>query len=65
GVFISGDYAFVSDQSYGIQIIDINTLSIAQIIHSFNTNGSSYNLYYMNNYFYVADGSEGLVILGP
>lgn len=63
GVAISDHYAFVADDSSGLQIINIDNPGNPTLVGNYNTPGNSYFVVISGNYAYVADGLSGLQII--
>ena len=63
GVYVSGNYAYVSDGSSGLQVIDITNPANPVIVGSRDTPGYAKDVYVSGNYAYVADGNYGLQVI--
>jgi len=55
GVAVSGDYAYVADHGYGLQVIDISTPGTPVILGSIDTPGYARGVAVSGGYAYVAD----------
>ncbi len=62
-IAITGNYAYISDGYYGIQIMDISSPDDPVPVGSFNTPGYTYQVEIDGNFAYVADHSGGLRVL--
>ncbi|MDB9436099.1 DUF4347 domain-containing protein, partial [Dolichospermum lemmermannii CS-548] len=63
GVQVVGNYAYVADDSSGLQIIDISNPTTPTLKGNYNTSGYARNVQVVGNYAYVADGNSGLQII--
>ncbi|MBD2269267.1 DUF4347 domain-containing protein [Anabaena sp. FACHB-1391] len=63
GVQVVGNYAYVSDWTSGLQIIDISNPSTPTLKGNYNTSGGARGVQVVGNYAYVADDSSGLQII--
>ena len=65
GVYISGKYAYVADDTSGLHIIDISNPASPSLVSTYDTNGASYDVRVSGGYAYLADGtlSTGLKII--
>jgi len=63
GVAISGDYAYVVDEDFGLRVVDISDPTSPALIATCNTPGASYGIAISGDYAYVADGSSGLQVI--
>ena len=63
GVQVVGNYAYVADDSKGLQIIDISNPTNPILNGNYDTSGSAYGVQVVDNYTYVADGVSGLQII--
>jgi len=63
GIFVSGNYAYVADNTDGLEIIDIsdptNPVEVGQVVDT----GNAYSVFVSGNYAYVADNTDGLEII--
>ncbi|WP_301337667.1 ELWxxDGT repeat protein, partial [Microcystis aeruginosa] len=62
-VQVVGNYAYVADDTSGLQIIDISNPTNPTLKGSYNTSGSANDVQIVGNYAYVADASSGLQII--
>ena len=58
-----GDYAYIADQSSGLQIINISNPTAPSLAGSYHTDGQALGVAVVSNYAYVADGYSGLQII--
>ncbi len=58
------DFLFVSNNEGGISVVDATDISKPSVITILNTGGNSYDIAISGDYGYIADGFEGLVIIG-
>ena len=63
GVVIQGSYAYVADDSFGLQIIDISNPAAPTFTGTFNTAGNAQDLAVSGNRAYIAAGGIGLQII--
>ena len=63
GVAISGDYAYVTDASFGMQVIDISDPSTPTLAGSFDTQGTALGVAIDGNYAFVAAFEAGLQVI--
>ncbi|MDO8335677.1 MAG: kelch repeat-containing protein, partial [Candidatus Saccharibacteria bacterium] len=63
GVQVSGKYAYVADDTSGLQIIDVSVPTSPTLVSTYNTSGSALGIKVAGNYAYVADGTAGLLII--
>lgn len=64
GLNVSGDTVFVTDQKFGLRVIDVSDpTKPTREIGYYNTPGQAEDVYFAYPYAYVADGWQGLVIL--
>ena len=63
GVAVSGSYAYVADDTYGLRIIDISNPATPTEAGFYDTPGTAYGVAVSGSYAYVADGTSGLRIL--
>jgi hypothetical protein len=54
GVYVANDYAYVADEGSGLQIIDIDPPSSAQIVKSIYIDDGAYEVCVQNGYAYVS-----------
>jgi hypothetical protein len=62
-VELSGDLAYVCDDTSGVQVIDISDPSTPTVIGSANTPGHAADVAVGEPYIYVADQNKGLAVL--
>ena len=62
---VSGNYAYVADPAFGLQVIEVSNPANPRRVGGYNTSGQAMGVAVSGNYAYVADGSWGLIILGP
>ena len=63
GVAVSGNYAYVADDLYGLRIIDISDPSAPVETGFYDTPGFAQGVAVSGNYAYVADGQSGVRII--
>ena len=63
GISFSENFAFLADDEYGLQIIDISDLDSPFIVSSIDTPGNAQDLLILNQYLFIADGEKGLQIV--
>ena len=63
GVTISGNYAYVADDSQGLVIVNIEDPANPTWVGSYDTDGYANGVTISGNYAYVADGYSGLAIV--
>jgi len=63
GIFIEGNYAYMSNSIKGLKIIDITYKKNPNIIATCDTPGDAWDVYVEGNYAYIADNEEGLQII--
>ncbi len=64
GVYVSGKYAYVADEtSGGLQIIDISDPSSPSLTGTYDTSGQAFGIYVSGSYAYVADATSGLQVI--
>jgi len=62
-VYISGKYAYVANDTWGLRIVDISNPSSPVLVGSYNTSGNAWGVYVSGKYAYVADYGSGLQII--
>ena len=62
-VEVSGNYAYVSDDSNGVVVLDISNPSSPSLYTTYSTKVSSFWLTISGDYLYVADTENGLEII--
>jgi len=62
GVFVSGDYAYVADETKGLAVIDISNPLSMSLVENYTVPGSAEQIYVSGDYAYLASGSGGLHI---
>jgi hypothetical protein len=62
-VVVSGNYAYVADGDYGLQVINISNPANPTLAGSYNTPGYSLRVAVSGNYAYVADGPAGMRVV--
>ena len=63
GIFIEGNLAYIANDLFGIQIIDITDPYGPFTVGSYDTPGFTRSVFVRGGYAYVADGDMGLTIL--
>ncbi len=63
GVYVQGQYAYVTLGSYGIDIIDISDPYNPNPIAYYDTPGFASDIYVNENFAYISDSWEGAIIL--
>ncbi len=61
GLFISGDYAYISGFGNGLQVIDISNPANPVYIGSVDTPGVAVDISVSGDYAYITDGDNGMV----
>ena len=62
-IYVSGSYAYVTDYTNGLRIIDVSTPSALSEVGFYDTFGEAFGVYASGSYAYVADGDRGLRII--
>ena len=62
-VAIARNYAYVMDDSRGLQVIDISNPQAPEVVGSVNTPGLALGVALVGNYAYVADAESGLLVI--
>ncbi|KKL51943.1 hypothetical protein LCGC14_2290460, partial [marine sediment metagenome] len=62
-VYIDGDYAFITDGSSGLQVIDISDPANPGLLGTYDTTGSAEGIDIDGNYAYIADKGSGLQVI--
>jgi len=66
GVFVSNNYAYIADQSYGLRIIDITNPQNPSEVGYYLTPAKAFDVFVLNSYIYTACGPAGIQIYqGP
>ena len=63
GVSVAGNYAYVADNSSGLQVIDISNPASPVWVGGYDTAGVACGVSVVGNYAYVADNSSGLQVI--
>ena len=63
GVAVAGNYAYVADNSGGLQVIDISNPANPQRVGGYDTAGNALGVAVSGNYAYVADDAAGLQVI--
>jgi len=63
GVAVSGNYAYVADGYFGLQVINVSNPANPQRVGGYDTSGFAYRVAVSGNYAYVADGFGGLQVI--
>jgi hypothetical protein len=64
GVALNYPYqVFTADYDFGVETLGLGVPSSPEQVGYYNTDGFSNNIAYFNGYIYVADGSDGLIIV--
>ncbi|MEK7813098.1 MAG: hypothetical protein AAB296_04995, partial [Candidatus Desantisbacteria bacterium] len=63
GIFLQGNYAYMSCESGGVQIIDVTNPASPTLTGKYKTTSTCRDTYVVGNYAYVASGVGGMVIL--
>jgi hypothetical protein len=63
-VAISGDYAYVADYTYGLQVINITNPASPTLAGYYDTPGGAHGVAISGEYAYVADRDSGLQVIG-
>jgi hypothetical protein len=62
-VVVSGNYAYVADYDFGLQVIDVRNPANCVRVGGYNTSGYAYGVAVVAGRIYVADGPAGLLVL--
>lgn len=62
-IFVEGDYAYIADSDFGLQILDISSPVNPKIISSLNISGSPNGIQISGNYAYITDHDFGLHVV--
>ena len=62
-VAVWSQYAYVADDSAGVQVIDVSNPSNCVLVASYDTSGSADDIQVVDGRIYVANGLAGLLIL--
>jgi len=62
-VFIQGNYAYIANESSGLQIVDISDPYNPQLIGSYDTSGQAGGVYVSGDYAYISDGNSGDLLI--
>jgi len=60
---ISGTTAYLSERTYGFEIVNLANPETPTLLSTFNTSGGCYNLKVVNDIAYVADGTAGICVV--
>lgn len=63
GIFVNGNYAYLTDWDNGLYIINIADPASPTLTGSYDTPGRAESVFIHENYAYIADGNSGLLIL--
>jgi hypothetical protein len=63
GVYVAGDYAYITDLNVGLRIIDVSHPTEPREIGFCDTPGNAFDVYVVGDSAYIADGSEGLRVI--
>jgi hypothetical protein len=63
GVYVSGDCAYVADQTSGLQVINITDPAHPSLAGSYDTPGVAFGVYVSGDCAYVADDTSGLQVI--
>jgi len=63
GVCVDGDYVYVADDAFGLQVINITDPSNPTIAGTCDTPGNAWGLTVDGDYAYIADGDSGLQVI--
>lgn len=62
-VVVQNNLAYLTDQDFGLYIIDVDDPSELKLVGTFVTPGTAQDVYVSGNYAYIADGQAGLQIV--
>jgi hypothetical protein len=62
-VAVSGNYAYVADDTAGLQVIDVSNPANPQWVGGYDTSGNAFGVAVSGNYAYVADGQVGFQVI--
>ncbi|MFM6073254.1 MAG: hypothetical protein ACKPB9_16970, partial [Dolichospermum sp.] len=60
---VVGNYAYVADDTSGLQIINISNPSSPTLVGTIDTPNYAHNVAVVGNYAYVANNATGLIII--
>jgi len=63
GIFLKDNYAYMSCDSAGLQIVDVSQPASPILVGKYNTASSCRDTVVLNNYAFVAAGPKGLIVL--
>jgi hypothetical protein len=63
GIKVSGDYAFIADDSFGLRVWDVSVPASAHEVGYLDTPGTAYGVCLLEDYAYVADYASGVHII--
>lgn len=63
GIAVDGNYAYMADYLYGLQVINITNPATPTLAATYDTPGSAKGVAVDGNYAYVADYATGLVVV--
>ncbi len=63
GVAVSGEYAYVADEDFGLHIIDVSDPAHPAEVGFYDTPGDDFDVAISGGYAYVADGLSGLRVI--
>jgi hypothetical protein len=63
GVTVSGDYAFIADGTYGLQVIDISNPTSPTLLGNYDTSGEARGVTVSGDFAFVADYGSGLQVI--
>ena len=62
-IFVSGDYAYIADQSSGLTVIDISDPTNPGTVINEDTSGGAYEVHVSGDFAYIADDTSGLAVI--
>jgi len=63
GIYVTGDFAYVTDGTSGLQVISVANPAAPVLLGSYNTGGTARDVDVAGDIAYVADGANGLQII--
>jgi hypothetical protein len=63
GIFVSGNYAYVADDTFGLQIFDISNPASPTLVGNYDTPGIAWDVAVSDHYAYVADDTTGIQVI--
>ncbi len=64
-VFVSGNYAYIANESHGVKVINVTNPLYPSLVGSYGTPYNSNGVFVVNNYIYLADGTCFAILRFP